>query len=152
MAFAVNLAPEESDFAVIGEKAMREALSRGEVTIVDASAETQGLKGPIGKGNEVWRWMIGLLFALIGFEFLLATLPGGRRDGEDNRTMSQRHPRLEPRLLGGPHDGRPEITSQNKPGDRKRDALASLRWYLAVPLLGEPCPVLFLQLLPQLRR
>ena len=90
VAFAVNLAPEESDFAVIGEKAMREALSRGEVTIVDASAETQGLKGPIGKGNEVWRWMIGLLFALIGFEFLLATLPGGRRDGEDNRTVSQR--------------------------------------------------------------
>jgi von Willebrand factor type A domain/Aerotolerance regulator N-terminal len=90
VAFAVNLAPEESDFGVIGEKAMRDALSRGDVTFVDASAEALALKGPIGKGDEVWRIMIAALFLVIGIEFLLATTPGGRRDGEDNRTVSQR--------------------------------------------------------------
>jgi von Willebrand factor type A domain/Aerotolerance regulator N-terminal len=104
--FAVNLAPEESDFTVIGKKAMEEALSRGKVEIIDASAETQELKGPIGQGDEVWRFLIGALFVLIACEFLLATLPGGRRDGEDNRTVGQRIMSLSPhswvaRMTGG---------------------------------------------------
>ena len=90
LAFAVNLAPEESDFSVIGDKAVREALSRGEVNLIDASAATVALKGPIGKGDEVWGFVIAFLFVIIGVEFMLATLPGGRRDGEDNRTVGQR--------------------------------------------------------------
>jgi hypothetical protein len=30
------------------------------------------------------------LFLIIGVEFLLATLAGGKRDGEENRTVSER--------------------------------------------------------------
>jgi hypothetical protein len=104
--FAVNLAPEESDFTVASEKQLREYLARGELTFVDASAKALAEKGPIGGGDEIWRYLIWSLFPIICVEFLLATLAGHRRDDEENRTVSERLMQLSPgswvsRMTGG---------------------------------------------------
>ena len=85
-AFAVNLDPSESRFARIDPGALREALPGVELTVVDASAEARQAQGKIGEEREVWRPMVLGLFAIIGVEFLLATLGGQRRRrsaGED---------------------------------------------------------------------
>jgi hypothetical protein len=104
--FAVNLAPEESDFTMASEKQLREYLAGGDLTFVDASAKALEEKGPIGGGDEIWRLLIWSLFPIIGIEFLLATLAGHRRDDEDNRTVSERLLQLSPgswvsRMTGG---------------------------------------------------
>jgi hypothetical protein len=82
-AFAVNLAPEESDFSALGEQQFRDLLPSAKVTFVDASAEAQQLQGVIGSEQEVWRPLIALMFVVIGVEFLLATLRGQRKDGDE---------------------------------------------------------------------
>jgi hypothetical protein len=90
-AFAVNLAPEESEFDKVSENDLRELFPSAKVTLVDASAEAQQLFGPIGgKEQEVWRPLIYVLFAIIGVEFLLATLGGQRKDAEEQRTVGER--------------------------------------------------------------
>ncbi len=88
-AFAVNLAPEESDFTALGEQQFRDLLPSARVTFVDASAEAQQLQGIIGSEQEVWRPLIALMFVVIGVEFLLATLRGQRKDG-DERGVARR--------------------------------------------------------------
>jgi hypothetical protein len=80
--FAINLAPEESDFTPISETQLRELLPSAKVRLVDVTAETQQLLGSLDNRVEVWRPLIFLLFALITGEFLLATLGGRRRAGQ----------------------------------------------------------------------
>ena len=49
LAFAVNLAPEESDFTLLKEAEIRKLLPENvSLTFVDASAEAQDLHGSIG--------------------------------------------------------------------------------------------------------
>jgi hypothetical protein len=88
LAFAVNLSPEESDFTLLDEAAIRKLLPRGvKLTFVDASAEAQDLHGAIGKERELWPFLIWIVFAVIGVEFLLATVSGRKReDGEPSVT------------------------------------------------------------------
>src|SRR5262249_13833220 len=75
--FAVNLAPEESDFTLVGEGDIRKLLPEGvSLTFVDASAQAQDLQGTMGQQRELWGVFIWVLFAVIGIEFLLATVSG----------------------------------------------------------------------------
>lgn len=88
--FAVNLAPEESDFTQLTDPQLSEMLPSAELTSIDASAEAQQLYGSIGDEREVWRPLILLTFLVIGIEFLLSTLGGGTGDDETPLTASQR--------------------------------------------------------------
>jgi hypothetical protein len=110
LAFAVNLAPEESDFAMLGEEKFRELLPGAEVKYMDATAETQQEQLGVGNDQELWRPLIYVLFALILIEFLFATLGGRKKEGEENRTVLERIRALSPgswvgRMTGGAQQG-----------------------------------------------
>jgi von Willebrand factor type A domain/Aerotolerance regulator N-terminal len=90
-AFAVNLAPEESDFSRIGSDEIRKLLPREvKFTYVNASAEEQSLHGSIGKQTEVWPYLIWAVFIVIGVEFLLSTISGRRPSGEQGPGVGER--------------------------------------------------------------
>ena len=109
LAFAVNLAPEESEFKLLEEKQLRELLPSAQLTFVDASAEAQALHGSIGDEREIWRPLIWLMFAVIGLEFTLATLGGQKPETGEALDRGGAYPRVQPRDVGGPHDrGRPQ--------------------------------------------
>jgi hypothetical protein len=75
--FAVNLAPEESEVEQIREDELRGWLPDARVTLIDASAEAQQRFGSLGEErDDVWSWLIALVFVIIGVEFLLATRAG----------------------------------------------------------------------------
>ncbi|HEX7378675.1 MAG TPA: VWA domain-containing protein [Pirellulales bacterium] len=88
--FAVNLSPDESQFAAADEVQLRQWLPDVDLTLVDASAETQQELGSVGDEREVWRWLLALVFIVIGVEFLLATLSGTRPDQGEDLTVSDR--------------------------------------------------------------
>jgi von Willebrand factor type A domain/Aerotolerance regulator N-terminal len=91
LAFAVNLAPEESDFTLLKEEDIRKLLPDGvALTFVDASAEAEDLHGTIGKERELWPILIWMLFAIIGIEFMLSTAGGRKREGDEGPTLSER--------------------------------------------------------------
>jgi hypothetical protein len=91
LAFAVNLAPEESDFTMMNEEQFQKLLPTAKVTLVNASAEEQQMTELGNTAVAVWQYLIYGMFALIGIEFLLATLGGGRRrDAEENAGAAQR--------------------------------------------------------------
>lgn len=81
-AFAVNLAPEESEFAVIGESELAEWFPGVNLSVVDATAEAEQELGSIGNEREIWRYLLFFVFAVIAAEFLLATMSGRNRDGD----------------------------------------------------------------------
>jgi hypothetical protein len=90
-AFAVNLAPEESQFAAASEDDFHEWFPGVDLKLVDASAETQQQLGAVGDEREVWRYLLLIVFVVIGAEFMLATLGGKRRDvvGDDDSASEQ---------------------------------------------------------------
>jgi hypothetical protein len=91
LAFAVNLAPEESDFSLLKEEEIRKLLPESvSLTYVDASAEAQDLHGSIGKERELWPMLIWLLFGIIGVEFLLSTVSGRKRELDEGPTVTER--------------------------------------------------------------
>ena len=53
--FAVNTAPEESNFEAVKEEQVREWLPKAGLTFVNASSEAQQVHGSIGEEREVWR-------------------------------------------------------------------------------------------------
>jgi hypothetical protein len=89
--FAVNLAPEESDFATVNQAQLQELVPAARLTLLDASAEAQQIFGAIGsEPEELWRPLIYLLFAIITVEFLLATFHGPKKETDENLTMTER--------------------------------------------------------------
>jgi hypothetical protein len=96
LAFAVNLAPEESDFTTLSENQFRELLPTANLTLVDASAEAQQEHNLNESGNEIWRWLIWILFPLIIVEFMLATLGGQKAETEETPTVAERIRQLSP--------------------------------------------------------
>jgi hypothetical protein len=74
--FAVNVDPEESDLTQIGEEALRTLFPGVHFTFVDASSEAQRAYGDLGAERNIWKALIWSLLALIGLEFMLATLGG----------------------------------------------------------------------------
>jgi hypothetical protein len=96
VAFAVNLAPEESDFTTLSENQFRELLPMANLTLVDASAEAQQEHHLNESGNEIWRWLIWILFPLIMVEFMLATLGGRKAETVETPAVAERIRRLSP--------------------------------------------------------
>lgn len=106
LSFAVNLAPEESDFVLLNEKQFNELLPMAKVTFVDATAEEQQMQGTLGNDQEVWSYLIALLFVIIAVEFLLATLGAGKAESERQQTVAERIREINPgawigRMTGG---------------------------------------------------
>lgn len=77
-AFAVNLAPEESDLETVDEARLREWFPNANFTFLDFSAQAQPLNSNMGEQKEIWRPLLLLTFLVIGIEFFLATLSGQR--------------------------------------------------------------------------
>src|SRR5262249_21983955 len=105
LAFAVNLDPQESEFTMLGEPQLKELLPSAELTFIDATAESQQERGPIGNEQEIYGILIWLVFIVIAGEFLLATTSGRRREIEE-ATMSERIMNMSPgtwvgRMTGG---------------------------------------------------
>jgi hypothetical protein len=94
--FAVNLSPDESQFALAGESQLREWLPDVDLAVVDASAETQQELGTVGDEREIWRWLLAIVFIVIGAEFVLATLGGTRPDQGEELTVSERIREMSP--------------------------------------------------------
>ncbi|HVX15652.1 MAG TPA: VWA domain-containing protein [Pirellulales bacterium] len=94
--FAVNLSPEESQFALADESRLRELLPDVDLSVVDASAETQQELGTVGDEREVWRWLLVIVFIVIGVEFTLATLSGGRPDQGEELSVGERIREMSP--------------------------------------------------------
>ncbi|HUY36540.1 MAG TPA: VWA domain-containing protein [Pirellulales bacterium] len=88
--FAVNLAADESKFVAAGEEQLREWLPGVDLTVVDATAETQQEMGAVGNEHEIWRGLLLVVFAIIGIEFMLATLGGRKLDTGDDASVGER--------------------------------------------------------------
>ncbi len=112
LAFAVNLASGESNFRTLGGNlpttedpnaasgrmervgievaTMLDGLVPGEtLQVVDATAEAQQQYGEPGHQSEVWRWLIFVMFIVIGIEFLLSTLSGQVADSEEDGALER---------------------------------------------------------------
>jgi hypothetical protein len=89
-AFAVNTAAEESNFQRVGESQIRQWLPTASLNFVTASSEAEQTHGSLGEQREIWRPLTLLLFALIGAEFLLATMSSGAAAPGPPRTLGQR--------------------------------------------------------------
>ncbi len=92
--FAVNLAPEESEFAMVDEAELRESLPGVNLSVVDGTAEAQQELGSIGNEREIWRYLLFLVFAVIAAEFLLATMSG--RNRQDDASLAERVRQMTP--------------------------------------------------------
>jgi hypothetical protein len=112
LAFAVNLAAGESDFNTLGGNlertddpdeaakrmervashtvAMLDGLKRGTtLQVIDATAEAQQQFGEPGTQNEIWRWLILVMFLVIAAEFLLSTLSGQVASEKDDTALER---------------------------------------------------------------
>src|SRR5262249_2469370 len=96
LAFAVNLAPEESDFSLVGEKDVKGLLPSADLPFIDASAEAQLEKGALGQEKGVWPILIWLVFGVMGIEFLMATTASRREDSEEQAGIKDRIRGLSP--------------------------------------------------------
>jgi len=89
-AFAVNTAPEESNFEAASESQVRQWLPGAELAFVNASSEAEQMFGSLGEQREIWRPLILILFAIIGVEFFLATMSSHGPDQAPPRSLLQR--------------------------------------------------------------
>jgi hypothetical protein len=105
--FAVNLAPDESEFAAADEEQLREWLPGVKLSMVDATAEAQQELGSIGNEREIWRYLLFGVFAVIAAEFLLATMSGRNRG--DDASLGERIRQLTPGAWVG------QMTGANDP-------------------------------------
>ena len=89
-AFAVNTAPEESNFQTVAEDQIREWLPTAQLSFISASSGAEQTYGSLGEEREVWRPLILLVFALIAAEFLLATMSHHAATEGPPRTLGQK--------------------------------------------------------------
>ncbi|HVX62869.1 MAG TPA: vWA domain-containing protein [Pirellulales bacterium] len=92
--FAVNLAPEESEFAALDEQELADLFPGVKLSVVDATAETEQELGSIGNEREIWRYLLFFVFVVIAAEFLLATMSGRNRN--DDVSLAQRVRQMTP--------------------------------------------------------
>ncbi|MFV1967867.1 MAG: VWA domain-containing protein, partial [Pirellulaceae bacterium] len=77
LSFAVNVAPDESDFTKWTGADVSDFFPTAQVTTVDASAEAQPWYGGVGTEREIGRPLVLLTLVFIAVEFMLCT-SGGR--------------------------------------------------------------------------
>ncbi len=97
--FAVNVAPDESNFLRLTKPQIETMLPTAKLTVIDASAEAQQLFGNIGDEREIWRLLIIFTFVIITVEFLLSTL-GGHSLEDDKPKIQRFGDLLRAKLLG----------------------------------------------------
>ncbi|HEV3005379.1 MAG TPA: VWA domain-containing protein, partial [Pirellulales bacterium] len=107
--FAVNLAADESKFVAAGEDQLREWLPGVDLTVVDATAETQQEMGAVGDEHEIWRGLLLVVFAIIGTEFMLATIGGRKLDTGEELSVGERIKQYSPGTWVG------RMTGANEP-------------------------------------
>jgi hypothetical protein len=90
LSFAVNVAPQESDFSKCATADIASRLPGAQVSAVDASAEAQQWRGFVGNQREIWRPLILLTLGLFAIEFVLCTSGGSILGNAQNRSMWQR--------------------------------------------------------------
>ena len=75
LGFAVNLAEEQTDFAMMDEQEIREVLAGApEMVYLRSSPEEPVLAEQLAHRREIWRTLIWATFLVVGIEFLIATL------------------------------------------------------------------------------
>ncbi|HVJ83818.1 MAG TPA: VWA domain-containing protein [Planctomycetia bacterium] len=79
--FAVNAAPEESDFSPLTTDEAGSLLGE-QATIVDLSGTEGDVASELTEKREIWRWLAYGLLAIFCTEFFLATLRGPRSAAE----------------------------------------------------------------------
>jgi hypothetical protein len=117
-AFAVDVAPEESQLAAADMEDIRRLLPSVSLRLVDASAEAQQQFGSVGEGTEIWRLLLTITFLVIGAEFWLSTYGGRPVQGGDNAGGGSWLKRLRPGLMAerwiGSHGFSEERGAKNK--------------------------------------
>lgn len=71
--FAVNLDGRQSNVSAMSETQMRKLFGSRDVTFLQGSADDPQLARELMRKSELWRTLIWLLLAIIGFEFMLST-------------------------------------------------------------------------------
>ncbi|MEX0654774.1 MAG: BatA domain-containing protein [Phycisphaeraceae bacterium] len=74
LGFAVNMETAGASFAMADEDAVRQAMAPAEIAYLRGSADDPLLVEQLTHRREIWRTLIWLVFAVIGIEFLIATL------------------------------------------------------------------------------
>lgn len=74
LGLAVNREVEGADNERLAGGTLAEAFAPHPATLLAGTAADPMLHGRLGGRREIWRWLIGAVFALFGMEFLLATL------------------------------------------------------------------------------
>jgi hypothetical protein len=92
-AFAVNVAPSESDFTMMREAEMRALLPGVRIRYIDVSTEAEQADDRAGADHEIWRLVMGLLLALFICEFILAT-PGATTTAGERTGIGRTSARL----------------------------------------------------------
>ncbi len=77
----------------------------------DATAETQQEMGTVGNEREIWRGLLLVVFAIIGIEFMLATLGGRKLDTGDDVSVGERIKQYSPGTWVG------RMTGANEPAE-----------------------------------
>ncbi len=86
LGFAVSPRIEQADLTMLDEPQMRQALAPIEPVYLRASPQDPLIIEQLRQRSEIWRYLIWALFAIIGIEFLLATLrTGGEEAGAERR-------------------------------------------------------------------
>lgn len=71
--FAVNLDARQSNVSAMSEPQVRKLFGSRDVTYLQGSADDPQLARELMRKSELWRTLIWLLLAIIGFEFMLST-------------------------------------------------------------------------------
>lgn len=71
---AVNIAPDALDFATLDDAAIRAAVEPVDPVFIRGSPGEQTIGERLSEQRETWRWLIWVTFAVVGVEFMLATL------------------------------------------------------------------------------
>lgn len=71
---AVNIDPRALDLATLDEAAMTQALQPVTPVFVSGAPGEATIDQRLGERRETWRWLIWIMFAVVGVEFMLSTL------------------------------------------------------------------------------
>ncbi|HEX4141961.1 MAG TPA: BatA domain-containing protein [Pirellulales bacterium] len=80
LGFAVNLDIDQADFVSLSQERVAKIFAPTPLTYLTGDPSDPVLSAQLHERHEIWRWMIWGMFAVIGVEFLLATLRSAAGD------------------------------------------------------------------------
>lgn len=87
---AVNVAPDQSRIQFANQQAMIESFSPHLPVYLQATAQDTRLSEHLSHREEIWRYLIWIVFLIIGVEFLIATLRVSAPDSQGSGANGQR--------------------------------------------------------------